>query len=167
MRASCFCSWSVCRRSCSAPTVFCCWSASTPFMMPSSLDMTGSNFWSSFFSISSPTASRMTFACSERRSSSFLSSFCSNLPNAAFKSALVAKAFVLFGSFSIYMAYTLDLCRREKLSTHGRERCGWVPRESDDFCPVHGCRRNDEFYEHRTEQGRSPLPRSEEHTSEL
>src|SRR5438445_8170355 len=44
MRASCFCSWSSCRRSCSAPTVFSCWSASTPFRMPSSLSNDGIEF---------------------------------------------------------------------------------------------------------------------------
>src|SRR5438105_1622114 len=59
MRASCFCSWSSCRRSCSAPTVFSCWSASTPFRMPSSLVMTGSNFSSSFFSMVSPTEKKL------------------------------------------------------------------------------------------------------------
>ena len=71
MRTSCFCSSSSCRRSCSAPTVFSCWSVSTPFRIPSSL-ATGLNFSSSFFSMVSPTASRMTFACSERSLSSFL-----------------------------------------------------------------------------------------------
>src|SRR5207245_10362177 len=66
MRASCFSSWSVCRRSCSAPMVFSCWSASTPFMMPSSLVMTGSNFSFNFLSIRSSTASRMRLDCGQQ-----------------------------------------------------------------------------------------------------
>src|SRR3989441_9835659 len=34
MRVSCFCSWSSCRRSCSAPMVFSCWSATWSGPMP-------------------------------------------------------------------------------------------------------------------------------------
>src|SRR6266852_5492865 len=119
MRASCFCSWSSCRRSCLAPTVFSCWSASTPFRMPSSLVMTGSNFSSSFFSIVSPTASRMTFACSERSLSNFLSRRSSNLPNSAFKTAEVTGASGLFGIFSIDVAYAFTIVVGRKLSTEG------------------------------------------------
>src|SRR3989475_6116870 len=135
MRASCFCSWSSCRRSCSAPTVFSCWRASTPLRMPSSLVTTGSNFSSSFFSMVSPTASRMTFACSERSLSSFLSSLSSNLPNSAFNSALVTGAFALFGSFSIHRDLYLKCTYMPEPVTACEGELG-ISQESHDFCHV-------------------------------
>src|SRR5437016_4640308 len=135
MRVSCFCSWSSCRRSCSAPTVFSCCSASTPFRMPSSLVMTGSNFSSSFFSMVSPTASRMTPACSERSLSSFLSSLSSNLPNSAFNSALVTGAFALFGSFSIHRGLYLK-CMYIPETVNACKRGLRMSQESHDFCHV-------------------------------
>src|SRR5712692_6791250 len=68
-----------------------------------SLVMTGSNLSSSFFSTISPTASRMTFACSERS----CSIFSSNLPNSAFRPALVTGASALFRLFSIHIGLHL------------------------------------------------------------
>src|SRR2546426_8344930 len=72
----------------------------------------------------------MTFACSERRLSSFLSSLSSNLRNSAFKSALVTGTFTLFWSFSIhrglhlkcmYMPETVNACKGELGMSPSRE----------------------------------------------